>query len=69
LRALAVIFRQRWEGFQILAKHLKAADLAIATQERAKAGRHAAVIAAALGQGEGLARARHGRHSSINPAP
>jgi hypothetical protein len=31
---LAVIFRQRWEGFQILAKHLKAADLAIATQER-----------------------------------
>src|SRR5262249_46600787 len=34
LRALAVIFRQRWEGFQILAKHLKAADPAIATQER-----------------------------------
>jgi len=55
LRALAVIFRQRWEGFQILAKHLKTADLAIATQERGEGRAPCAVIAAALGQGEGLA--------------
>src|SRR5262249_57945455 len=29
LRALAVIFRQRWEGFQILAKNSEARSLAI----------------------------------------
>ena len=33
---MAVIFRQRWEGFQILAKHPKAGDQAIATQERSE---------------------------------
>jgi hypothetical protein len=31
-----VIFRQRWEGFQILAKNLKAGDHAITTQEGSK---------------------------------
>src|SRR5262249_47187363 len=36
LRALAVIFRQRWEGFQVLAKHLKTGDQAIATQMRSE---------------------------------
>ena len=33
---MAVIFRQRWEGFQVLAKHLKTRDQAIATQMRSE---------------------------------
>src|SRR5215831_9641681 len=36
LRALAVIFRQRWEGFQILAKHSEAGDQAIKIRERSE---------------------------------
>jgi len=68
LRALAVIFRQRWEGFQILAKHLKTGDHAITHRREAMPG--AMQLLSPLLQGKGMAWhfARHGRYSLINPA-
>src|SRR5262245_36551262 len=68
LRALAVIFRQRWEGFQVLAKHLKTGDQAIATQEKrgTSARRRSSLLL--LSKGVAWHFARHGRYSSINPA-